>query len=198
MAVVYLPFIFGDRSSNACELSPYFSSRFARQFNYDQLYEDNPYRTLVHKHSLMDGVRTWRYFIMASTGVTFPMPTRDPPLLTTLVFCQWYNKINTIKSEYNIYYTRLVRIQRHYAEFAVKSNTSKIVGLKEYLKNLPKFRQSEGKVSSSKDKEHDEELKDKTAPAMVQFVREDEGDALKRDSDDVPSACLTLLKGRQG
>lgn len=45
------------QSGIVCELSPYFLSRFAKQFGYDQLYVGNPCRDLVHKGSLVNGAR---------------------------------------------------------------------------------------------------------------------------------------------
>lgn len=95
------------RSGNVCELAPYFPSQFARQFGYDQLYVHNPYKGLTHCNSLINGPRTWRYFVIFSTSVTFQMPTKDPPLLTTLAFCWWYSESNKIEPEYDLYYTRL-------------------------------------------------------------------------------------------
>lgn len=70
-------------SADVCELSSYFQSWFARQLGYSQLYVSNHWRALVHKGSLVDGVRAWLHFIMASTGATFRIPTRDPSLSMT-------------------------------------------------------------------------------------------------------------------
>lgn len=110
----------------------------------------------------------------------------------------WFNRIWDVKeTEYDLYYTGLVHIHRHYAEASAKSKTSKIIGFKEYLENFPNLRQLDGEVSSSKDKEHDEELEDETMPTMVQFVGEDEGDVLERDSDDEPLVRLTLQERKE-
>lgn len=167
------------RSDNACELLSYFLSQFARQFIYDELYIGNPCRALAHKGNIVDGARAWRHFIMASTGTSFQMPTKDPSLLMTLAFSQWCNESNTTELKYNLYYTGFVCIHRCYAEAAAKSNNSKSAGFEEYLENLPNLRQPEEEVSSSKDEESDEEPKYEAAPTKVQFVGEDESDAPK-------------------
>lgn len=51
------------------------------------------------------------------------------------------------------FYTGLACICKHYVEVVAKSKTSKIVGFKEYLENLPHLWPSEEKVSSNKDEE---------------------------------------------
>lgn len=52
------------RIVNTCDLAPYFPSWFARQFGYVQIYVGNPYKSLAHRDSLIDGTRAWRLFIM--------------------------------------------------------------------------------------------------------------------------------------
>lgn len=81
----------------------------------------NLYRVLSHDGSFVDGVRVWKQFIMASTGITFRMSTGDPSLLTTMGFYQCYNESNTTELEYDFYYIGLVCIHRHCIEAATKS-----------------------------------------------------------------------------
>jgi len=45
--------------------------------------------------SLIDGARAWRFFAADNTGAWLRMPLKDPNLLTTLCFCQWYAASNT-------------------------------------------------------------------------------------------------------
>lgn len=133
----------------------------------------NPYRDLPHDGSLVDDVRAQKYFIMASTVAIFQMPIGDPSLLTTLAFCWWYGESNTTKSKYDLYYTRLMCIHRHYAKATVKTKASKIAGFKEYLKNLPYLRQSR-EVSSSKGEEQEEVPEDEAVVTVTQQVGEGE------------------------
>jgi len=51
------------QSEDICYLEPYVPSRFARQFEYDQLYVGNPNTSLVFMGSLINGARAWKYFI---------------------------------------------------------------------------------------------------------------------------------------
>ena len=65
------------RSGDTCYLEPYVSSRFARQFGYDQLYVGNPNLNLAFMGSLIDGTRAWRFFTAGGTGCllyTSPSP----------------------------------------------------------------------------------------------------------------------------
>jgi len=83
------------RSGDICYLEPYVPSRFARQFGYDQLYVGNPNLDLAFMGSLIDGARAWRFFTASGTGARLRTPLRDPNLLTTLCFCQWYTTSNS-------------------------------------------------------------------------------------------------------
>lgn len=45
-----------------------------------------------------------------------------------MAFYLWYSKSNTTELEYDLYYTTLVHIQRHFSNLATKFNISKVVG----------------------------------------------------------------------
>lgn len=111
----------------------------------------NPYKALAHCGSLIDGARALRYFIMSSTGITFRMPIRDPPLLTILFFCWWYSESNTTESEYDLYHIVLLCIHRHYTKFIAKPKLSKIAGFKEYAAIASHLGPINEGVSSSED-----------------------------------------------
>lgn len=125
------------------------------------------------------------HFIMSSTSITFRMPIRDPPLLTTLVFCQWYRESNTTEVEYDLSHTGLVCIHRHYTETTSKSKFSMIAGFKEYMAIASSLELIDEEVSSSEDEEKDGELEGEAISVVaIPFVREGESDASKEDSDD--------------
>ena len=90
------------RCGKDCYLEPYLSSRFARQFDYNQLYVGNPNPKLGCTKSLINGTRAWRYFITGYTGARFYLPHRTPTLFTTLSFCQWYIMSNTCPPMYKV------------------------------------------------------------------------------------------------
>jgi len=52
-------------------LKPYVPSRFARQFGYDHIYVGNLNPWLGNTGSLIDGARTWGYFIAKCTKALF-------------------------------------------------------------------------------------------------------------------------------
>ena len=90
------------RSGDTCCLEPYVPSRFARQFGYDQLYVGNPNLNLAFMGSLIDGARAWRFFTAGGTGARLRTPLRDPNLLMTLCFFQWYATSNSTPLEFKV------------------------------------------------------------------------------------------------
>ena len=87
---------------DTCYSKPYVPSRFARQFKYDQLYVGNPNTNLAFIGSLIDGARTWRYFIAGCTEAQLCMPLRTPNLLMALGFCQWYRTSNSTPTGFSV------------------------------------------------------------------------------------------------
>lgn len=92
---------------------------------------NNPYKGLAHQGSLIDGARAWRHFYYVFNWRYFSNANQRPSLLTTLAFCQWYSKSNTIELEHDLYHTGLTHIHRHYTKATTKPKPSKIVGFKE-------------------------------------------------------------------
>lgn len=123
------------------------------------MYIGNSYKDLVHDGNLVNGVRACKHFIMASTIATFPVATRVSSLLTTLSFVSGIVKVISLSQSIDLYDTGFVYIRGCFAKAATKSKTSKIAWFKEYLENLPNLRPLEEKVSSSEDKEQDENHK---------------------------------------
>jgi len=88
-------------------------SSFARQFEYDQLYVDNPNPDLRYIGSLIDDARAWRYFIISYTGAHFCMPLQVSNLLMSLGFCLLYHISNSYVSEFRINAFGLKLISTH-------------------------------------------------------------------------------------
>lgn len=59
-----------------CLLEPYFSSRFARQFGYSQLYVGNSNTLLQFQNNLFEGAKEWFHFFAGCTGAHFVLSWR--------------------------------------------------------------------------------------------------------------------------
>jgi len=90
------------RCGDICYLESYVPSRFARQFEYDQLYVNNLNLCLEHIGSLIDGARAWKYFIIECTRAHFCMPLRLSKLWTSMGFCRWYAIAHSTMAEFKI------------------------------------------------------------------------------------------------
>ena len=73
------------RCGDDCYLESYLSSRFFRQFGYDQLHVGNPNPRLGCTENLIDGARAWRYFIAGCIGAQFCVPHQTPTLHSQLL-----------------------------------------------------------------------------------------------------------------
>lgn len=107
------------------------SSRFARQFGYDQLYISNPNLELAYKGSLLDGERAWNYNFTVGTEATFELPLQTPKFNLSLNF---YKQFSAIVQSQNFGWSPscLRYIQAKYVEKIVSPHATSVMGLVEF------------------------------------------------------------------
>ena len=115
---------------NACTIEPYFPSRFARQFGYDQLYVGNSNLGLRFRGNLYERTRAWYFNGWRNRGQIQP-PQKVPNSYASLRFCAWYVIENSVPG-YNIKNTCIKKIK---AMFQAKkgSKSTHLKGMGEFL-----------------------------------------------------------------
>jgi len=70
--------------------------RFARQFDYDQLYVGNPNPSPRFSGNLFEGARAWYYSVTEGTRAAFTLSHKTPNSYASFGFCIWYFMANNM------------------------------------------------------------------------------------------------------
>ena len=119
------------RQGDTYTIEPCLPSRFARQFEYDQLYVGNPNTSLHFSRNLFEGARAWYFHVAGGTGATFSLPRRPPNVYISLSFCTWYVIANTVPGyKMNAFFIKAIK-SAYSAHRGSKTACKK--GMNEYL-----------------------------------------------------------------